>query len=159
MQMVLEKPSIYLHELQWALAQTTGMLVSEATICRTLKHYGFTQKKMKYAALQRSDLIRAEYQAEIAVYDPSMLVFVDESGSDQRNATRHYGYALRGYSPQSFKFLSRWKEKETICYCCNYHFRATVLWATWRKCGWWYFLPIHSENPLAEPVAIWWTQP
>ena len=90
MQMVLKKPSIYLHELQRALAQTTGMLVSEATICRTLKRYGFT-RKMKYAALQRSDLIRAEYQAEIAVYDPSMLVFVDESGSDQRNATRHCG--------------------------------------------------------------------
>ena len=113
MQMVLKKPSIYLHELQRALAQTTGMLVSEATICRTLKRYGFT-RKMKYAALQRSDLIRAEYQAEIAVYDPSMLVFVDESGSDQRNATRHYGYALRGYSPQSFKFLSRGKRLSAI---------------------------------------------
>ena len=54
---------------------------------------------MKYTALQGSDLIRAEYQAEIAIYDPSMLVFVDESGNDQRNATRHFGYALRGYSP------------------------------------------------------------
>jgi len=114
MQMVLEKTSIYLHELQRAPAQTTGMLVSEATICRTLKRYGFMRKKMKYAARQRSDLIRAEYQAEITVYDPSMLVFVDESGSDQRNATRHYGYALRGYSPQSFKFLSRLKRLSAI---------------------------------------------
>ena len=52
------------------------MFVSEATICRTFKHFGFSQKKIKYTALQRSDLIRAEYQAEIAIYDPSMLVFV-----------------------------------------------------------------------------------
>ena len=51
-------------------------------------------KKVKYTALQRSDLIRAEYQAEIAIYDPRMLVFVDESGTDQCNATRHFGYAL-----------------------------------------------------------------
>ena len=69
---------------------------------------------MKYTALQRSDLIRAEYQAEIAIYDPSMLVFVDESGTDQRNATRHFGYALRGYSPRSFKFFSRGKRLSAI---------------------------------------------
>ena len=72
MQIVLERPIVYLHELQRALAQTTGMFVSEATICRTLKHFGFSRKKMKYTALQRSDLIRAEYQAEIAMYDRSM---------------------------------------------------------------------------------------
>lgn len=72
MQIVLERPSVYLHELQRALAQTTGMFVSEATICRTLKCFGFSWKKMKYTALQRSDLTRAKYQAEIAIYDPSI---------------------------------------------------------------------------------------
>ena len=69
---------------------------------------------MKYTALQRSDLIRAEYQAEIAIYDPSMLVFVDESGTDQRNATRHFGYALRGYSPRSFIISSLVEEKDYL---------------------------------------------
>ena len=86
MQIVLERPSVYLHELQQALTQTTGMFVSEAAICRTLKRFGIFLKKVKYTALQRSNLIRAEYQAEIAIYDSSMLVFVDESGTDQRNA-------------------------------------------------------------------------
>ena len=38
---------------------------------------------MKYTALQRSDLTRAKYQAEIAIYDPSIWVSVDESGTDQ----------------------------------------------------------------------------
>ena len=99
MQIVLERPTVYLHELQRALAQTTGMFVLEATICWTLKHFGFSPKKVKHIGIQRSDLIRAEYQAEIAIYNPSMLVFVDESGTDQHNATRHFGYALRGYSP------------------------------------------------------------
>ena len=66
MQIVLERPSVYLHELQRALAQTTGMFVSEATICIGRLN------ALKYTALQRSNLIRAEYQAEIAMYDPSM---------------------------------------------------------------------------------------
>ena len=43
-----------------------------------------------------------------------MLVFVYESGTDQRNATRHFGYALRGYSPRSFKFSSRGKRLSAI---------------------------------------------
>ena len=90
------------------------MFVSEATICRTLKHFGFSRKKVDYTALQRSDLIRAEYQAEITIYDPSMIVFVDESGTDQRNATQHFRYALRGYCPRSFKLLSRGKRLSTI---------------------------------------------
>ena len=69
---------------------------------------------MDYTALQRSDLIRAEYQAEITIYDPSMIVFVDESGTDQRNATQRFRYALRGYCPRSFKLLSRGKRLSTI---------------------------------------------
>ena len=55
MQIVLERPTIYLHELQRALTQTTEMFVSEATICRKLKRFGFFKKKVKYIALQRSD--------------------------------------------------------------------------------------------------------
>lgn len=34
--------------------------------------------------------------AEISVYDPSMLVWVDESGCDKRNTVRKYGYSIRG---------------------------------------------------------------
>ena len=60
MQIVLERPSVHLHELQRMLAQTTGVFVSEATFCRMLKRFGFFQKKVKYPALQRSDLIRAK---------------------------------------------------------------------------------------------------
>ena len=43
-----------------------------------------------------------------------MLVFVDESCTDQRNPTQHFGYALRGYSPRSFNFLSRGKRLSAI---------------------------------------------
>ena len=52
MQIVLERPSIYLHELQVAFAQTTGRFVSEVTICRTLKRFGFSRKKMKYTEIR-----------------------------------------------------------------------------------------------------------
>ena len=34
--------------------------------------------------------------AEISVYDPEMLVWIDETGCDRRDATRKYGYRVRG---------------------------------------------------------------
>ena len=34
--------------------------------------------------------------AEISVFEPHMLVWVDETGSDQRNSIPTYGYSLRG---------------------------------------------------------------
>ena len=34
--------------------------------------------------------------ADICIYDPSMFVWVDESGCDRRNSVRKYGYSVRG---------------------------------------------------------------
>ena len=34
--------------------------------------------------------------AEIEAFDPDMLVFLDEIGSDKQNSIRQFGYGLRG---------------------------------------------------------------
>lgn len=36
----------------------------------------------------------------MVAYDPSTLVFLDETGYDQRNLIRKYGYSIRGYPAQ-----------------------------------------------------------
>ena len=46
--------------------------------------------------------------AEISAYDPSMLVWLDETGCDKRNFV--YGYALRGMTP-AYTFKSWGKPK------------------------------------------------
>ena len=109
-----ENPSIYLQEVQKVLLETTGTDASAATICRTLKRLGFTRKRMKYVALQRCDTLRAEYQAEVSTYDSSMLVFNDESGCDQKDAMRRFGYSLRGYPSKSTKLMSKGKQFSAI---------------------------------------------
>ena len=55
-ELVCEKPSIYLREIQATLFETTGTLASASTLCRTMKRLGFTRKKLKFVALQRSDV-------------------------------------------------------------------------------------------------------
>ena len=106
-ELVCENPSIHLHEIQTQLLQITETDASAATLCRTLGRLGFTRKKLKYIALQRSDVLRAEYQSEVSLFDHNMLIFVDESGCDARNATRKYGYSLHGFPAKNFRFFSR----------------------------------------------------
>lgn len=89
----------------------TGTDASAATICRTLKRLGFTRKKL---ALQRCDILRAEYQAEVSLFDSDMLVFVDETGCNCKNAIRKFGYSLRDFPAMSFKLISQGKRFSAI---------------------------------------------
>ena len=104
LQSLVNKPTIYLEELQKDLNEATGTSVSLATICRTVHRLGFTRKRVQKIALQQSDNLRAKYMAEISVFSPEMLVWVDETGSDRRNAVRSYGYSLQGMRAQSYQF-------------------------------------------------------
>lgn len=36
---------------------------------------------------------------DISMFDPEMIVWIDETGSDRRNSVRAYGYGLRGLTP------------------------------------------------------------
>ena len=93
---ILSRPGIYLSEIQEELFDHFGVLVSVPTICRTLKYIGCTRQTMHHVAIQRSDTLRAKFMSEISVYDPAMLVWLDESGFNRRDATRKYGYSVRG---------------------------------------------------------------
>ena len=94
--MFLDRPGIYLHELQTMLCAKFGVPISESTICRTLHFMGCTRQTMHHVAIQRSDELRAKFMAEISVYDPSMLIWLDKTGCDGRNTIRKYGYSIRG---------------------------------------------------------------
>ena len=46
--------------------------------------------------MQRSDEFRAQFIQDISIYKPEILVFIDETGSNSRDARRKFGYSLRG---------------------------------------------------------------
>ncbi len=82
LELVIEKPSIYLHEQE----------VHVSSICRFLHQSRFSRKKMRMIAIQQSEELRSRYVAEVSLYDPEMLVFLDETGSDKNTAMRKFGY-------------------------------------------------------------------
>lgn len=61
--MILDKPGIYLSEIQDGFMRIFGVYVCVSTICRTLKIMGCTRQAMHQVALQRSDEQRARFMA------------------------------------------------------------------------------------------------
>ena len=47
---------------------------------------------MQIIAKQRDEELRSKFRNDVTVYEPHMLVFIDESGFDRRNSLRRYGY-------------------------------------------------------------------
>ena len=54
--------------------------MSKATISRTLRYMGCTRQAMHHVALQQSEVCRGRFMAEVSIYDPSMLIWLDETG-------------------------------------------------------------------------------
>ena len=47
--------------------------------------FTFTRQKLSIAAKQRNEEQRARYVSDVSIYEPHMLVFVDETGADRRD--------------------------------------------------------------------------
>jgi transposase len=73
-----------------------GIQSSLPTISRTLERGGFTYKRIKKRALERSPYARTEFIHRMAGYRVDQLIWLDESAKDERTCTRSYGWGVRG---------------------------------------------------------------
>jgi len=80
-----------------------------------VKRLGFTHKKIHHIATQQSEVKRAQFMAEMNEVDPDMLVWVDETGSDRKNAIgKYHGYGLRGMTPIVHSLIARGKRISAV---------------------------------------------
>ena len=56
-----------------------------------LKRNGFTRQKLKVVATRQDKYLREMFVADVSLYNASMLVFVDETGTDTRESLRNMG--------------------------------------------------------------------
>ena len=54
-------------------------------MCLFLKQCNFTRQKMKLIVKQRSDELRQEFTLNISLLQSEMCIFLDETGSDNRD--------------------------------------------------------------------------
>lgn len=112
--MLLHKPGTYLKEMQEELNVVYGVNVHESTLCVFLKKNGFTRQRMRIVAARQDQLLREMFAVDVSLYDPSMLVFLDETGTDMRDSLRRYGYSVRGKPIASHKLECRGKRVSAI---------------------------------------------
>ena len=86
----MENPGLYLDEIKLKIKDATRLTVSGSTI------FGYTRKKILQVAQQRCTEYRGAFMAEVF---QNFFVWVDETGSDNRDQMRKFGYALQGLPP------------------------------------------------------------
>ena len=112
--LVLERPGILLREIQAEIKYLAGQELAASTICRFLHRQGFSRQKMQLIAFQRDEALRLTYATEVSIYKADMFIFLDETGTDRRNAIRKYAYSLRGKPARSHKLLVRGERVSAI---------------------------------------------
>ena len=94
-----QKNDATLEELVIQLEETTGVKVSRATMGRVILKLKLTRKKKTLHATEREtervQQLRVQYWREIGQVKLENLVFVDETGSNERHDT-----ALRPFCPR-----------------------------------------------------------
>ena len=114
---MLQHPEIYLHELRGCMCAYRSSCKS--SLCTFLNGMNFTRQKMQIVAKQRDDDLREQFFIDVSLYKPEMLIFIDESGSDNRDTLRKYGYCIRGKPPRSLKLLVRGERVSVIAAMSN----------------------------------------
>ena len=112
--LALECPTTHLQEFCEVIYRATRVKVSIPTVCRILRRYGLTRKKVQRIAFQRSSSLRGMFMAHMFLYNRRVLVWLDETGSDRRTFLRKCGYAIRGERAIKHTLLSRGKRINAI---------------------------------------------
>lgn len=104
-EMLFQKPDRYLDEIAEFLRLDFSVAVSAATISRALAAQGWSKKTIKRKAQEQSAELRDQYAYDLTAFASYHLVYVDESGCDNRVGFRRTGWAPLGISPvQSTRF-------------------------------------------------------
>ena len=115
LQLVLDRPGIYLREVRTELLHELGIDVTESAICVYLHKAGFTRQRLRVYAIQRDDNLRAKFASDVSLYNLDMLIFLDETGTDRRDSLRAKGYSIRGKPAQKQKLLVRGEHVSAMC--------------------------------------------
>ena len=112
--LILNSPTLYLGEIVQLVKNDLGVDLSAATICRLLKRYGHTRKKIRQVAQQRCAALRGHFMAHVYLYTSESFVWIDETGTNKKDHIRKYGYALKGVTPVYHRLLCRGERYNAI---------------------------------------------
>ena len=112
--LILANPTMQLSELCSKVQEISGTEVSVSTLCRLLARYGFSRKRIQRVASLRNDDLRGKFMADVVSFNRDMLVWIDESGCNNKDCLRTYGHSIRGERAVSRHLLVRGRRISVI---------------------------------------------
>lgn len=105
--MLFQKPDRYLDEIADYIRLEFSVEVSASTISRALATRRWSKKTIKRRAKEQSAELRDQYIYDMTAFASYHLVYVDESGCDNRVGFRRTGWAPVGSTPMQTKRFHR----------------------------------------------------
>jgi transposase len=96
---LIEKPDLYLDEMALYLWDEFELPAIKSTISKSLSSIGWSKKAARLVAKERNADLRDFYMYNLLSFQSYHLVFVDESGCDQRIGFRRTGWSPLGVTP------------------------------------------------------------
>jgi transposase len=126
-----ERPWYYQDEIAEFLFEAFDVEVSQGTISATLKRIQVTRKRLKVVAAQQNAELRIQWQYDLQFFTAEQLVFVDESGSDDRTGDRQFGWSDKGVRAVVHRWLEN-KERVSVlpAYTIEGYITATTFYGT-----------------------------
>jgi len=94
--LIEHRPAWFLDELAELLDSNRFISVHYVTVHRTLERAGVSYKKLRRVAKERNELLRAEFVAHMAQYQPEEIGFLDETSKDECTPGRGQGCSKCG---------------------------------------------------------------
>ena len=94
---------IYLNEIKSTFKGLTGKSMHNSMLCREVRRLGLTRQSIHRIVLQRSETERVAFKVHIELMDPSLFVWLDETGWNRRDSLRRRAYGLHGSLPVSVR--------------------------------------------------------
>ncbi|KAF4546962.1 Hypothetical protein D9617_85g015900 [Elsinoe fawcettii] len=151
---------MYLDEMAVFLFDQFGLAVSLATVHRALEDVGWSRKAARKIAAQRCQELRDAHQLVIAEFEANQLVYMDESGCDERVGFRKMGWSPHRVTPEQIVSCERGQRVHILpAYTVNGVLTADVYtgFTDEERYGRWLeeqVLPLCGRYPAANSVLV-----
>lgn len=93
------EPELYLEEIVKYFWREFRVSTTKSSVSRALHAVGWSKKNIRRIAKERSAELRNFYLYKLSFFHSYQVVYVDESGCDQRAGYRRTGWSPRGITP------------------------------------------------------------
>jgi hypothetical protein len=107
LEQLIEKPELYQDEMAIFLYNEFDVVVTTPTISRALALAGWSRKAVRRVAKERNVDLRDFYLHNLSEFRSYHLVYIDESGCDNRIGFRRTGWSPLGVTPVQIARLHR----------------------------------------------------